>query len=79
MPDTSTIEQCYEIVQQYNLLPQLPESVRKLFTTRGLEETPKAGDAVFERARWWPVLSNVSAQKAAVERAAMKEFTTRNR
>ncbi len=77
MPDTSTIEQCYEIVQQYNLLPQLPESVRKLFTTRGLEETPKAGDAVFARARWWPVLSNVSAQKAAVERAAMKEFTTR--
>ena len=77
MPDTSTVEQCYDIVQQYSLLPQLPESVRKLFATRGLEETPKAGDAVFARARWWPVLSNVSAQKAAVERAAMKEFTTR--
>jgi hydroxypyruvate reductase len=74
MPDTSTIDQCYEIVEQYNLLPQLPESVRNLFQTRGLEETPKAGDPLFERARWWPVLSNVSAQKAAVERAAMNRF-----
>jgi hydroxypyruvate reductase len=76
MPDTSTVEQCYDIVRQYNLLPQLPQSVRKLFATRGLEETPKAGDAVFAHSRWWPVLSNVSAQKAAVERATRKEFAT---
>jgi hydroxypyruvate reductase len=76
MPDTSTVEQCYDIVQQYNLLPQLPQSVRNLFATRGLDETPKAGDAVFTHSRWWPVLSNVSAQKAAVECAARKEFST---
>jgi hydroxypyruvate reductase len=74
MPDSSTVEQCYDIVQQYNLLPQLPGSVRDLFQTRGLEETPKAGDPLFERARWWPVLSNVSAQTAAVEQAAMNGF-----
>jgi len=74
MPDTSTIGQCYEVVRQYNLLPQLPESVRDLFKMRALEETPKAGDPLFERARWWPVLSNLSAQKAAVERSAMKGF-----
>jgi hydroxypyruvate reductase len=77
MPDTSTVAQCYDIVQQYNLLPQLPASVRELFATHGLEETPKAGDAVFARARWWPVLSNVSAQKAAVERAETSGFPTR--
>ncbi len=74
MPDTSTVEQCYEIVERYNLMPQFPDSVRSLFQTRGLEETPKAGDPLFERARWWPVLSNVTAQNAAVERAAMKGF-----
>jgi hydroxypyruvate reductase len=74
MPDTSTVEQCYEIAQQYNLLPQLPPSVRSLFESRGLEETPKKGDPLFERARWWPILSNVTAQKAAVERAAMRGF-----
>ena len=70
MPDTSTVDSCYDIVARYNLLPQLPPSVGELFATRALEETPKAGDPVFERARWWPVLSNVSAQKAAAERAA---------
>jgi hydroxypyruvate reductase len=74
MPDTSTVDQCYEIAHRYNLLPQFPESVRRLFETRSLEETPKAGDPVFERARWWPLLSNVSAQKAAAEDAAAKGF-----
>jgi glycerate 2-kinase len=74
MPDTSTTEQCYDIVRQYNLLPRFPASVRELFQTRGLEETPKKGDSFFERARWWPVLSNVTAQNAAVERAAMSGF-----
>jgi glycerate 2-kinase len=74
MPDTSTCEQCYDIVKQYDLLPKLPKSVSQLIQTRGLEETPKAGDTIFERARWWAVLSNVSAQKAAVEHAALKGF-----
>jgi hydroxypyruvate reductase len=74
MPDTSTCAQCYDIVRQYDLLPRLPTSVSRLFQMRALEETPKAGDSFFERARWWAVLSNVSAQKAAVERAAMKGF-----
>ncbi len=74
MPDSSTVEQCYDIVKRYELLPKLPPSVRTLFETRGLEETPKQGDPLFERARWWPVLSNISAQKAAVERAAMHGF-----
>jgi hydroxypyruvate reductase len=74
MPDTSTAEQCYEIVQEYNLLPQLPESVGELFRMRWLLETPKPGDPLFERARWWPILSNASALKAAVNRAALKGF-----
>jgi hydroxypyruvate reductase len=74
MPDTSTCDQCYQIVEDYNLLPQLPPSVRTLFQTRELQETPKAGELGFARARWWPVLSNISAQRAAVERAALKGF-----
>jgi len=74
MPDLSTVEQCYDIVRQYNLLPQLPESVRELLLTRQLEETPKPNDLPFERARWWSVLSNISAQKATVERAAINGF-----
>jgi hydroxypyruvate reductase len=75
MPDSSTIEQCYHIVEKYDLMPKLPESVRNLFQTHALEETPKAGDPIFERARWWPILSNVTAQKAAAQRASAAGFT----
>jgi hydroxypyruvate reductase len=74
MPDISTAEQCYEIVERYQLLPRLPGSVRELLRRRRLEETPKSDDPVFERARWWPVLSNACAQKAAVEWAARNGF-----
>jgi hydroxypyruvate reductase len=77
MPDSSTTGQCYDIVQRFNLLPQLPESVRKLFAMRTLEETPKAGDPLFERAQWYPVLSNLSAREAAVERASANGFAPR--
>ncbi len=74
MPDTTSCAECYDIVRQYNLLPLFPKSVSRLFQSHGLEETPKQGDSFFERARWWTVLSNVSAQKAAVECAALKGF-----
>ncbi len=71
MPDSSTIADCNEIVRKYDLLRQFPSSVRLLFERRLLEETPKQGDVAFSKSRWWNVLSNASAQKAAVERAAM--------
>jgi hydroxypyruvate reductase len=74
MPDTTSCAECYDIVRQYNLLPLFPKSVSRLFQSHGLEETPKQGDSFFERARWWTVLSNVSAQRAAVECAALKGF-----
>ncbi|HWR34402.1 MAG TPA: DUF4147 domain-containing protein [Clostridia bacterium] len=74
MPDTSTAEQCYSVVQKYKMLKDFPSSVRELFDGRSLEETPKAGNVAFERSRWANILSNSSAQKAAVARAAMSGF-----
>lgn len=74
MPDTTTAEECYEIVRRYKLLEQFPPSVRELFTRHALEETPKPDDPAFHRGRWWPVLSNSVAQKAAGARAAMAGF-----
>jgi hydroxypyruvate reductase len=71
MPDSSTVEQCMRIVDQYDLRPRFPASVRELFDRRALEETPKQGDSAFARSRWWTVLSNTSLQRAAVEKAAM--------
>jgi glycerate 2-kinase len=74
MPDSSTVEDCYRIVNEYNMLPGFPASVRELFERRALEETPKKGDPAFTRSRWWTVLSNATAEKAAAEAASQQGF-----
>jgi hydroxypyruvate reductase len=75
VPDTSTVDDCYRLVQRYELLPQFPASVRNLFEHHALDETPKSGDAAFARSRWWTVLSNATAVKAAREKATSAGFT----
>jgi len=65
--DTSTVDQCYALVDKYKLLPQFPASVRKLFESRAILETPKSTDAVFSRSRWSTLASN-----AVVERSRWK-------
>ena len=75
MPDSSTVEDCYRIVSEHNMLPGFPSSVRELFERRALEETPKKDDPAFARSRWWKVLSNETAEKAAAEAAARHGFT----
>lgn len=74
MPDSSTIEDCYRIVAEHQMLQNFPDSVRELFEHHSLEETPKAGDPAFARSRWWKVLSNETAEKAAAARAAHEGF-----
>jgi hydroxypyruvate reductase len=74
MPDSSTIEDCYRIAEEYGMLEDFPSAVRELFEHRALEETPKPGDAVFTRSRWWCVLSNATAEKAAATAAASHGF-----
>jgi glycerate 2-kinase len=72
MPDSTTVENCYQIAEEYDLLRQLPQSARELFTRYALEETPKSDDPAFHRARWWTVLSNQTAieeASVAAERA----------
>jgi glycerate 2-kinase len=69
MPDNSTEEDCYRIVERRNLLPLLPESVRELLRSRALDETPKSDDPVFAHSRWWPILSSETALEAAASRA----------
>ena len=66
MPDSTSIADCYAILEKHRLLEQFLPSVRELFQRHALEETPKSDDPAFVRARWWPVLSN----KTAVEEAA---------
>src|SRR5690348_10929879 len=74
MPDSSTVADCYRVAERYDLPAQLPESVRRLFAGRALEETPKAGDEAFARSRWWTVLSNAEVWQAAAAAATRAGF-----
>ena len=74
MPDSTTVSDCYAIAEKYDLLQKFPASVSELFSHRALEETPKSSDAAFAASRWWPVLSNTSARKAAAEQATLAGY-----
>src|SRR5215468_10906408 len=74
MPDSTSISDCYAIVEKYELLEQFPESVRELFQRHSVEETPKSDDPAFVHARWWPVLSNKTAVDEAAAAAAREGF-----
>ncbi|HZC44196.1 MAG TPA: DUF4147 domain-containing protein [Acidobacteriaceae bacterium] len=41
VPDSSTIEECREILERYQLLPKFPTAVRQFFESDALVETPK--------------------------------------
>ncbi len=43
LPDTSTVEQCREILARYKLRERFPASVRQFFDREDLLETPKPG------------------------------------
>src|SRR5262249_13472026 len=74
MPDSSTMEDCYRIAREHNMLAEFPASVRELFERHALEETPKKNDPAFARSRWWTVLSNATAERAAAAAAAERGF-----
>jgi glycerate 2-kinase len=74
MPDSTTVADCYALLEKYNLDEQFPPSVRELFARHALEETPKSDDPAFVRARWWPVLSNKTAVDEAGIAAASQGF-----
>src|SRR5258708_5906929 len=75
MPDSSTVDDCYGIVREYGMLEQFPGPVRELFEKRALEETPQKSDPAFARSRWWKVLSNKTAERAAAAAASQHGFT----
>ena len=74
MPDSSSVRQCYEIAQKYDLLRKLPPTIRVIFEQKLLQETPKSSDAAFVNARWWPILSNGIAARNSAALAATQGF-----
>ena len=75
MPDSTSVADCYGVVEKYGMLEQFPGSVRELFQRHALDETPKPGDLVFHRSRWWPLLSNASLLNAAEAEAQRHGFS----
>ena len=72
MPDSTTTQDCYALAARYKM--QFPASVQELFERHVLDETPKADDPAFIRARWWTVLSNAVLLRTAAEEAWRQGF-----
>lgn len=73
VPDRSTFSECVDIVNQYGLTSRFPEAVLKILDQgrKGqLPETPKEGDAIFERVQNEIVGNNLSAVLAAARKAS---------
>jgi glycerate 2-kinase len=74
MPDPSTVEDCQAIATKHGVLPRFPSSVRELFDRHALAETPKSEDPIFQRSRWWPILSNSAVVSNAAKEAKRLGF-----
>ncbi len=77
VPDPSTFADCLKIVERYELTQKLPEPVLDLLNegAQGLiEDTPKAGDIVFEKVQNLVVGNNRAALLAAADEARVLGF-----
>jgi glycerate 2-kinase len=75
MPDSTSVQDCYEIAAKHGLTAQFPPSVGELFQRHALDETPKSDDPAFHRSRWWTVLSNSTLLEASKKEAERHGFT----
>jgi glycerate 2-kinase len=73
VPDSSTFDQAWDVLEKYNLLEDAPPAVvRRLEQGRSgiLPETPKQGDPIFDRVQNVVVGSNHQATEAALIQAS---------
>jgi glycerate 2-kinase len=71
LPDTSTVDECREVIRKYNLLDRFPESVRRLFVSSELPETPKPQELT---ARAFTLLDASDLAEAARQHATQLGF-----
>ena len=79
VPDTGTFADCLEIMDKFGITDRVPAAVLQFFKdgARGLlEETPKAGDVVFQKNQNLVVGSNRAALLAAEEQAIQLGYNT---
>lgn len=74
-PDTTTFKEAYRVLKFYNILDEVPQSVRERIE-KGIKgeipETPKPGDKIFEKVHNIIIANNKTACKAAEDKA--KEY-----
>jgi hydroxypyruvate reductase len=73
LPDVSTVADCMEILDRYNLLPKFPQSIREFFASRAIPETVKADEI---SPQVWTLLSADDLAQAAARQAECLGFPT---
>ena len=79
VPDPSTFAEAWQIVQQFDLADQLPAAVRarlSLGAAGEIADTPKPGDALFDKVQTVIIGSNAQAAQAAEQAARQLKFNT---
>lgn len=79
VPDTSTFDDTRQVLEKYDIRDKVPPSVLKRIDAglKGdIEDTPKAGDAVFQRCFSKLVGTNIQALKAAGSKAEELGYQT---
>jgi hydroxypyruvate reductase len=79
IPDSSTFEEAWQILEKYDLLNEISSSIQKhLRLGKGgkVEETPKPGDVVFKKVYNVLIGSNILALRAAEKEASSLGFNT---
>jgi glycerate 2-kinase len=69
LPDRSTVDDVYRIVNEYGLMERFPMAVTEMLRAKVLAETPKPGDAIFARSHWSVLVDSASLEEAAAARA----------
>lgn len=58
LPDPSTVEDAFRVIERYGLLNRLPEALRPAFEHRTLPETPKSTDPAFSQSHFFVLLDH---------------------
>jgi len=80
VPDTSTFKDAWKVIQKYQLEEKLPVAIKthlKKGTDQLINDTPKPGEAIFERVRNDIISNNQKALDAAVAFAEKAGYHTR--
>jgi len=78
-PDTTTFEDAWEVLEKYDLLNKMPESIVETIRkgVRGeIQDTPKPGDPIFEQVHNFIVANNEKSLIAAANRAKAMNLNT---